>query len=59
MGRFSKSTHLFLSNGEIKNIKEYVSQALKGVSHIVIIENENSIPIAFLGIENKNLKCYL
>ena len=51
-----KATHLFLSNEEIKNIKEYVPQALKEVSHLVIIENENHIPIAFIGIEGTKLE---
>lgn len=51
-----KATHLFLSNEEIKNIKEYVPKALKEVSHLVIIENENHIPIAFMGIECTKLE---
>ena len=51
-----KSTHLFLSNEEIENIKKYVPQALKKVSHLVIIENENNIPIAFIGIEDRKLE---
>ena len=51
-----KATHLFLSNEEIKNIKEYVPQALKGVSHLVIIENKNNTPIAFMGIEDTKLE---
>lgn len=51
-----KATHLFLSNEEIKSIKEYVPQAISGVSHLVIIENENGTPIAFMGIEDKKLE---
>lgn len=51
-----KATHLFLSNEEIKTIKEYVPQALKKISHLVIIENENKTPIAFMGIEDKKLE---
>lgn len=51
-----KATHLFLSNEEINNIKEYVPEALKGVSHLVIVENENNAPIAFMGIENTKLE---
>lgn len=51
-----KATHLFLSNEEIKNIKKYVPQALKGVSHLIIIKNENNIHIAFMGIEDKKLE---
>jgi len=51
-----KATHLFLSNEEINKIKEYVPQAISGVLHLVIMENENSIPIAFMGIEDKKLE---
>ncbi|MCI8352262.1 MAG: GNAT family N-acetyltransferase [Clostridia bacterium] len=51
-----KATHLFLSNEEIENIKKYVPQAISGVLHLVIIENENNIPIAFMGIEDKKLE---
>ena len=53
---FVKATHLFLSNDEIKNIKEYVPQTIWGVSHLVIIENENNQPIAFMGIEDRKLE---
>lgn len=51
-----KATHLFLSNEEINKIKEYVPQALKEVSHLVIIKNEKDIPIAFMGIEGTKLE---
>ena len=51
-----KATHLFLSSEEIKNIKKYVPQALKEVQHLVIVENENNIPIAFMGIEDTKLE---
>lgn len=51
-----KATHLFLKNEEIKNIKEYVPQALKWVSHLVIIENENNTPVAFTGVEDRKLE---
>lgn len=51
-----KATHLFLSKEEINNIKEYVPQAIYGVSHLVIIQNENNMPIAFMGIENTKLE---
>ena len=51
-----KATHLFLSNEEIKNIKEYVPQAISGVSQLVIIENESHQPIAFMGIEDRKLE---
>ena len=51
-----KATHLFLSSEEIKNIKKYVPQALKEVQHLVIVENENNIQIAFMGIEDTKLE---
>lgn len=51
-----KATHLFLSNDEIKNIKEYVPQAIWKVSHLVIIENENNQGVAFRGIEDRKLE---
>ena len=51
-----RATHLFLSNKEIENIKKCVPQALKGVSHLIIIENEENLPIAFMGIEATRLE---
>lgn len=51
-----KATHLFLSNKEIEKIKEYVPQAISKVQHLIIIENENKTPIAFMGIEDKKLE---
>lgn len=46
-----KATHTFLSNKEIEKIKEYVPQALIGISHLIIETDEKGIPIAFMGIE--------
>lgn len=51
-----KATHLFLSSEEIENIKKYVPQVLKEVGHLIIVENENNIPIAFMGIEDTKLE---
>ena len=51
-----RATHTFLANEEIEKIKEYVPQALKEVAHLIIIENENNIPIAFMGIEGTKLE---
>ena len=51
-----KATHLFLSVEEIEQIKDYVPQAIKNVSHLVIVENESNIPIAFMGIEGVKLE---
>lgn len=51
-----KETHRFLSTKEIERIKEYVPYALKEIPHLIIIENDDNIPIAFMGIENKKLE---
>lgn len=47
-----RATHLFLSDDEIKSIKEYVPQALEGIAHLVIAEDDDQTPIAFMGVEN-------
>lgn len=51
-----KATHLFLSVDEINNIKQYVPQALKDVSILVIAENKNGNPVGFMGIGDKKLE---
>ncbi len=51
-----KATHSFLSEREIKNIKQYVPQALKEVKYLIVVVNETNIPIAFMGITNKKLE---
>ncbi len=51
-----RATHHFLSNEEIIQIKEYVPQALKGVAHLVIAEDETEKPTVFMGTENNRLE---
>lgn len=51
-----KATHLFLSSEEIEKIKEYVPQEIKEVKHLIIMENENNVPIAFMGMNNSKLE---
>ena len=51
-----RATHLFLSDGEIKGIKEYVPQALNGIAHLIIAEDETGRPVAFMGIEDGALE---
>ena len=51
-----EATHLFLSREEIKNIKEYVPQALRAVAHLIILEDEDNQPVAFMGIEGTKLE---
>ena len=51
-----RATHLFLSDSEIKKIKEYVPQALIGIAHLMIAEDDTGYPVAFMGIENGTLE---
>lgn len=51
-----RATHLFLSNEEILNIKEYVPQALTGVQQLIVAANEQGTPVAFMGIEDGSLE---
>ena len=51
-----RATHLFLSEDEINNIKKYVPEALLGVPHLVVAENENGNPIGFMGISGHMLE---
>lgn len=51
-----RATHLFLSDSEILSIKEYVPQALKNIDKLIIAENDEEKPIAFMGIENETLE---
>ena len=49
-------THLFLSDTEIEQIKKYVPQALNSVTNLIIVENEQKEPIAFMDVEEKRLE---
>ena len=51
-----RATHLFLSADEIESMKEYVPQALKEIPSLAIIENENQIPVGFMGIVGQHLE---
>ncbi len=51
-----RATHHFLSEGEIEKIKGYVPQALDGVEHLIIAENNPGTPAAFMGIEDHRLE---
>lgn len=51
-----RATHLFLSDEEINQIKEYVPQALAGVEHLIVAQGENNIPVAFMGVEDTRLE---
>ena len=51
-----RETHLFLSDAEIAQIKEYVPQAINGVTHLIIAESEEGEPVAFMGTEKERLE---
>ena len=54
--RSVKATHLFLSGDEIKQIQEYVPQALQGVAHLVAAQDGAGRPAAFMGVEDGTLE---
>lgn len=51
-----KATHLFLSDDEITNIKKYVPQAIRDIPHLVIAEDEDKLPAAFMGVNGEKLE---
>lgn len=51
-----RTTHQFLSDAEIKQIKAYVPQALHGVAHLIVAESAPGVPLAFMGIETGRLE---
>ena len=51
-----RETHLFLSDEEIKNIKEYVPSALKGIADLFVLYSKEETPVAFMGIEEGSLE---
>ena len=51
-----KATHLFLSENEVEEIKKYMPQALNEVAHLIIAENKEGRPAAFMGIEGQKLE---
>lgn len=50
-----RNTHLFLESDEIVKIKEYVPTALKEISHLIIVE-DNNMPLGFIGINNNKVE---
>ena len=51
-----RATHLFLSDSEIENIKQYVPQALQNISHLLIAKNEDGAAVAFAGVDGHKLE---
>lgn len=51
-----RATHTFLSDGEVKRIKEYVPNALCGVAHLIVCECDSGEVVAFMGVEGERLE---
>ena len=51
-----KATHLFLSDAEIENIQKYIPQALLDIPHLIVAEQNDGIPVAFMGIDKQKLE---
>ena len=51
--RSVRETHLFLSDGEIEEIKKYVPAALTVVPDLIVEINTEGTPIAFMGIDGQ------
>ena len=51
-----RATHLFLSDGEIEDIKKYVPQALQEVPLLVVSEDENGNHCGFMGISGQKVE---
>ena len=54
--RSVRATHLFLSDAEVKKIKEHVPLALESVEHLFVAGNTFDDPVAFMGIEDNRLE---
>ena len=67
-----RATHFFLAEADIEakkgnlqpyfkwiaseDIKKYVPQALRDISHLIVAENGQGVPAAFMGIEGQKLE---
>ena len=51
-----RATHLFLAEADMEDIKKYGPQALRDISHLIVAENGQGVPAAFMGIEGQNLE---
>lgn len=51
-----RATHLFLSDGEIRRIKEYVPQALLAVAHLIAVQDDTGETLGFMGVEKDRLE---
>lgn len=51
-----KATHHFLTESEREGIKRYIPQALSEIPHLIIVKNENQVPMGFMGIVEQHLE---
>lgn len=51
-----QATHLFLSAPEIAAIRTYVPQALCGVEHLIVAQDESGTPVGFMGVQENRLE---
>ena len=54
--RSVRATHIFLSNEEILQIKNYVPMAFSGVEHLLVAQDEHGAPVGFMGINDHSLE---
>ena len=54
--RSVRATHHFLSDAEITAIKEYVPQALLGVPHLIVAQDDQGKALGFMGVAEKHLE---
>ena len=50
-----RQTHTFLSESEIERIKAYIPDAISRVERLLVFDNVENNPIAFIGIEGRRI----
>lgn len=51
-----RATHHFLTGAEIERIRAYVPQALRDAAYLIVAENGNGEPVAFMGLNGTRLE---
>lgn len=51
-----RTTHTFLSEKEIHHIAAYIPDIMQNIPYLIVAENEQQKPIAFMGIKNTQLE---
>ena len=54
--RSVQATRLFLSAPEIAAIRTYIPQALCGVEHLIVAQDESGTPVGFMGVQENRLE---